>query len=112
MGIFYAGFGFFTTGGFNFRSRPRSLRYAVGEIDVLLNFGVLSTGFDAPNVRTVVIARPTTSVILYSQMLGRGLQGPKMGGTAQCTLVDVRDHFGRFGDLSSLYLRFQPYWTR
>lgn len=86
--------------------------FSRGEIDVLLNFGVLSTGFDAPNVRTVVIARPTRSMILYSQMLGRGLRGPKMGGTAACTLVDVRDHLGRFGDLNALYLRFKPYWTR
>jgi len=86
--------------------------FARGEIDVLLNFGVLSTGFDAPNVQTVMIARPTKSVILYSQMIGRGLRGPKMGGTETCTLIDVRDHLGRFGDLSELYLRFKPYWER
>lgn len=87
-------------------------QFARGELDVLLNFGVLSTGFDAPNVRTVVIARPTRSMILYSQMLGRGLRGPKMGGTTVCTLVDVRDHLGRFGELSALYLRFKPYWGK
>jgi superfamily II DNA or RNA helicase len=87
-------------------------QFSEGEVDVLLNFGVLSTGFDAPNVRTVVIARPTKSMILYSQMLGRGLRGPKMGGTASCVLIDVRDHLGRFGDLSDLYLRFKPYWSR
>lgn len=87
-------------------------KFARGELDVLLNFGVLSTGFDAPNVRTVVIARPTKSMILYSQMLGRGLRGPRMGGTALCTLIDVRDHLGRFGDLSDLYLRFSPYWAK
>jgi len=86
-------------------------QFSRGEMDVLLNFGVLSTGFDAPNVRTVLIARPTKSPILYSQMLGRGLRGPKMGGTENCTLIDVRDHLGRFGDLNELYLRFQPYWS-
>lgn len=86
-------------------------QFARGEIDVLLNYGVLSTGFDAPRVRTVVIARPTKSVILYSQMLGRGLRGPAMGGTAACTLIDVRDHLGRFGNLSDVYRRFQPYWV-
>lgn len=87
-------------------------RFARGEVRVLLNFGVLSTGFDAPNVRNVVIARPTRSVILYSQMLGRGLRGPKMGGTPVCTLIDVRDHLSRFGDLNDLYVRFSAYWTR
>jgi DNA repair protein RadD len=96
---------------------PRSSRrktiqeFSLGRVDVLLNFGVLSTGFDAPNVKVVVIARPTRSVVLYSQMLGRGLRGPKMGGTRTCTLIDVRDHLGRFGDLSDLYSQFRPYWT-
>ena len=86
-------------------------KFSSGDIDVLLNYGVLSTGFDAPNVQTVVIARPTRSMILYSQMLGRGLRGPMMGGTKSCTLIDVRDHLGRFGELNSLYLQFKPYWT-
>jgi DNA repair protein RadD len=87
-------------------------QFSEGEIDVLLNYGVLSTGFDAPNVQTVVIARPTRSVVLYSQMLGRGLRGPMIGGTTVCTLVDVRDHLDRFGDLSDLYLRFSAYWEK
>lgn len=86
-------------------------QFEKGDVAVLLNFGVLSTGFDAPNVRTVVIARPTKSMVLYSQMMGRGLRGPKMGGTATCTLVDVKDHFGRFGNLDDFYLRFKPYWS-
>jgi superfamily II DNA or RNA helicase len=85
--------------------------FVSGGMEVLLNFGVLSTGFDAPNVRTVVIARPTRSPILYSQMLGRGLRGPQMGGTEFCTVVDVRDHLSRFGNLEDLYRRFEEYWT-
>ena len=39
-----------------------------GNLQVLTNFGVLTTGFDAPNIEAVIIARPTTSVVLYSQM--------------------------------------------
>ena len=38
---------------------------------ILCNFGVLTTGFDAPNTSAVVIARPTRSLVLYSQMVGR-----------------------------------------
>ena len=65
-----------------------------GEINVLTNFGVLTTGFDAPAIEAVIVARPTTSVVLYSQMVGRGLRGPAMGGTDECTVVDVMDNIG------------------
>ena len=39
---------------------------------VLLNFGVFTEGFDAPECDTVVMARPTRSPTLYLQMIGRG----------------------------------------
>ena len=85
--------------------------FAEGRCDVLLNYGVLSTGFDAPKVSTVIIARPTKSAVLYSQMVGRGLRGPAMGGTETCTIIDVPDHLDRYGDLSRLHNEFAPYWT-
>lgn len=81
-----------------------------GDIDVLLNFGVLSTGFDVPHVSAVVIARPTTSVVLYSQMIGRGLRGPASGGSNECSLIDVRDNFLSFGAVDDVYRAFAPYW--
>lgn len=42
-----------------------------GHIQYLVNMGVATEGFDAPNVRTLAIARPTKSRALYLQMLGR-----------------------------------------
>lgn len=63
-------------------------------IDFLFNFGVLTTGFDAPKTTYVVITRPTTSQILYEQMVGRGLRGPEFGGTKYCTIID----FARLSD--------------
>ena len=83
-----------------------------GEIDVVFNYGVLSTGFDAPRIRTVVITRPTTSVVLYSQMIGRGLRGPKMGGGEKCTLIDVRDNYVNFGTVDEVYRFFDEYWVK
>ena len=44
---------------------------------VMFNYGVLTAGFDAPRTRCVIIARPTTSLVLYSQMAGRAMRGPK-----------------------------------
>lgn len=43
-----------------------------GQIQYLVNCGVATEGFDAPNVRVVAIGRPTKSRALYLQMLGRG----------------------------------------
>ena len=37
-----------------------------GDIKVLTNFGILTTGFDAPNIGAVFITRPTQSLILYT----------------------------------------------
>ncbi len=43
-----------------------------GSIQFLVNCGVATEGFDAPNVKLVAIGRPTKSRALYVQMLGRG----------------------------------------
>jgi DNA repair protein RadD len=64
-----------------------------GRIQVLANCEVLTTGFDAPCVSHVFIARPTVSEVLYEQMVGRGLRGPRFGGTRVCTIIDVEDAF-------------------
>lgn len=62
-----------------------------GEVQVLSNYEVLTTGFDAPKVDTVIIARPTSSKIVYQQMVGRGLRGKKFGGTETCDIITVAD---------------------
>ena len=58
---------------------------------VICNFGVLTTGFDAPLTSAVVIARPTLSVVLLNQMAGRAIRGPKVGGNKEALLVTVVD---------------------
>ena len=58
---------------------------------VLINFGVLTAGFDAPMATAAVIARPTKSLVLYSQMVGRVIRGPQAGGTPECHVVTVVD---------------------
>lgn len=67
-----------------------------GEMRILFNVEVLTTGFDAPKVDTIVMCRPTLSRVLYEQMVGRGMRGPKMGGTAWCEIVDFTGNFGMF----------------
>ena len=64
-----------------------------GEVEVLCNFGVLTTGFDAPNVDCVFVGRPIRSALLYTQMVGRGMRGTKNGGTKDMIIVDIDDNF-------------------
>lgn len=85
--------------------------YKEGKFDVLLNYGVLSTGFDAPRIRTIIVTRPTSSVVLYSQIIGRGLRGPKMGGAETCNLIDIKDNFINFGGVEDVYSFFEDYWN-
>jgi len=84
--------------------------YRRGTITALFNYGVLSTGFDAPNIKTIIIARPTSSIVLYSQMIGRGLRGEKVGGSKDVTVIDVQDNVDRFGTVGSVYQHFNQYW--
>jgi superfamily II DNA or RNA helicase len=73
-------------------------RFQGGQIRVLCNHSVLSTGFDAPRTEMVLIARQVFSPVRYMQMVGRGLRGEKNGGTATCRIVTVLDNLGRFAD--------------
>ncbi|MDP4146982.1 MAG: DEAD/DEAH box helicase family protein [Bacillota bacterium] len=79
-------------------------------MNILINYEVLTTGFDATNIQCVFITRPTQSVVLYSQMLGRGLRGPKMGGYEECLLVDIEDNLNKFNE-SMAFSYFDSYWN-
>jgi superfamily II DNA or RNA helicase len=68
------------------------------KLRVLTNYNVLAAGFDAPKVRALYIARPTYSPNVYQQMIGRGLRGPRNGGTQRCLLVNVADNVAQFGE--------------
>jgi superfamily II DNA or RNA helicase len=95
-------------------TRRATRRYLIeqfrqGWLQFLCNFGVLTTGFDAPKVEAVVIARPTDSPVLYEQMIGRGMRGPANGGTTDCMVIDLVDHIDRFrGQMA--YTRYSEYW--
>lgn len=78
-------------------------------VDIIINYEVLTTGFDSKNIRCVFITRPTKSIVLYSQMLGRGLRGPMMGGNENCQLIDVDDNLQAF-DNETAFSHFNDYW--
>ncbi|MCE2897670.1 MAG: DEAD/DEAH box helicase family protein [Betaproteobacteria bacterium] len=102
----------FVSGGTRDVTRRRLItEFREGALQVLCNCEVLTTGFDAPRVTHVVMARPTVSQVLYEQMVGRGLRGPGFGGTASCVIVDLEDNYR--SDRAVLgYQAFRELWTR
>jgi len=81
-----------------------------GKLNVLCNERLMSTGFDAPKTDTIIIAKPTFSIVLYSQIIGRGLRGPEIGGTEYCKIIDVKDNIKGFSDHDFVYEYFEDYF--
>jgi superfamily II DNA or RNA helicase len=79
---------------------------------VLCNCEVLATGFDAPRVTHVVMARPTVGQVMYEQMIGRGLRGKRFGGTKVCQILDCVDDYRGPVRPEMGYRRFQAVWKR
>ena len=61
-------------------------RFKAKDIKYLVNVSVLTTGFDAPHVDFIAILRPTESVSLYQQIVGRGLRLAE--GKTECLVID------------------------
>ena len=55
-------------------------QFQLGTVRVLINVAVATEGFDLPDVGCVVLTRPTLSLSLYLQMLGRGLRPKQDAG--------------------------------
>lgn len=100
----------------NKKSRENAVKsLREGKLSVLLNVGVFTVGFDYPSLDCVVLLRPTRSLRLHCQILGRVsriAEGKKMGHVYDFvsnvknlgTLVDIRvakDHTGKWNVISS-----------
>ena len=77
-------------------------RFKNGEIIVTVNVGILTTGFDFPELDTVVIGRPMRSLRLYYQMIGRSI---RMHFSKQNVwIVDLCGNYATFGEIKNLWL--------
>ena len=76
--------------------------FKAGEISVVANVGVLVCGFDYPELDTIVLARPTMSLALYYQIVGRAIRPHKDKETAW--FVDLCGNINRFGKVEDLRL--------
>lgn len=79
-------------------------KFKTGEIWNVFNHGVLSTGFDYPELQTVIMGRPTNSYASYYQIAGRvvRIHHDKDKGT----FIDFCNNVKRFGRLEDLTIEY------
>lgn len=70
------------------------------DIQVVINVEVLTTGFDHPQLDAIVMARPTASIHLYYQILGRGTRIHPL--KANTKIVDLSGNVSNFGPIEDL----------
>lgn len=66
-----------------------------GKIDIIVNVNIFSEGFDCPDIEFIQLARPTRSLTMYIQQVGRGLR--KAEGKCKCIILDNVGMYSRFG---------------
>ena len=62
---------------------------------ILTSVGILTTGFDEPTVKSIIINRATRSLTLYHQMIGRGSR--KLPDKSDFKIIDLGNNVRRFG---------------
>jgi len=75
-------------------------QFADGDLKVICNVGVLTTGIDW-DVRCIILARPTKSEILFTQIIGRGLRTAP--GKEYCLILDHSDTTLRLGFVTDIH---------
>jgi superfamily II DNA or RNA helicase len=66
-----------------------------GEVKMITSVGILTTGFDSPSAQCAIIARPTKSLSLHIQMIGRVLRPYE--GKEKAIILDHAGNFERLG---------------
>ncbi|TKB26507.1 DEAD/DEAH box helicase [Desulfopila sp. IMCC35006] len=87
----------FSTGkGIDEASRAEIIgKFKTGEITVICNFDILTKGFDCPEVSCIIQARPTKSLMIHIQQIGRGLRA--YPGKDRCIILDHAGNHERLG---------------
>jgi len=70
---------------------------AAGDIKIVSSVGVLTEGFDCPSVEVIMLARPTQSLSLHLQMIGRGLRPSPDTGKVRALIHDHAGNLMRHG---------------
>jgi len=76
-------------------------RFKSQEIQVLCNVTIASYGFDCPEIDCVVSARPTKSMVLWLQSLGRGMRPAE--NKSECMVLDHAGNTDKLGQAEDLF---------
>ncbi|SDD06060.1 DEAD/DEAH box helicase [Belnapia rosea] len=74
--------------------------FKAGRLRCVTNANVLTTGFDAPGTDLIALLRPTKSVGLYVQMVGRGTRLAE--GKDDCLVLDFAGNTARHGPIDTV----------
>ena len=77
-------------------------KFRDGEIKVVFNVGVLTIGFDYPELDCIILLRPTRSIGLLAQMIGRGLRIAE--GKKNCKVIDMTSTIKNLGRVETIKL--------
>lgn len=89
------------TGETEQNERDRILaQFKAGVIKCVINVGVLTTGFDFPELEAVLIARSTMSLALYYQIIGRAMRPHALKESAW--IVDLGGNINLFGKIETM----------
>ncbi|NOX66561.1 MAG: DEAD/DEAH box helicase [Chlorobi bacterium] len=91
--------------------RAKISEFKNGKLKIIVNYGVLTAGFDAPKTNVAIIGRPTNSLVLYSQMMGRAMRGKKSGGNLECNIYTVIDDIPEYMNLSNAFEYWDQSWS-
>ena len=86
-------------------------QYKHGDLSVLVNCEMLTTGFDAPETNVAIIARPTQSLVLYLQMIGRALRGNTDQSPKDAKIYTVLDEISDFNNVNLAFKHWNDMWT-
>lgn len=91
------------------KERARILdAFRSGEIRVVFNALLLTTGFDCPDIDCIILGAATASVARYYQTCGRGVRVAP--GKENCLIIDMCGNVGRFGKIEHIVFRKEKIW--
>jgi len=82
--------------------------FGKGKTNVMLNINCLSVGYDNPLIDTIITARPTSSISIYTQQIGRGVR--LHDNKDNCLIVDYSGNVESFGNVEGLKYKKIDYY--
>lgn len=73
-----------------------------GKYQALISIATLTTGFDHPDIDLIALIRPTKSIVLHIQMIGRGLRKAKK---EHCLILDFAGNIMRLGPINDVTIK-------